>query len=127
MSGRILTVVGFVGTQPEPKKAQNGGRDYVKFRLSSKEYGEQETMWFNVLCYESNAKRALEKIKKGDYVMVTGDLLQSRQGSDGTVVMSSFTWLKQQSAEPVVKQPAEKEEFDFGIDFNSIPEVPYGS
>ena len=120
---RILTITGYVGTLPEAKHGK--GSDYVKFRFSTKEPGESETWWFNVLCYGRDAKIALDKFKKGDYLMITGRMLPPLNDgqTDGTIVMIDFKWLRQETTQP---QESSETDFDFGA-FEDIPEIPFGS
>ena len=122
---RILTATGNVGTLPEAKHGK--GADFVKFRFSTKEYGESDTWWFNVLCYGRDAKIALDKFKVGDYLMVTGRLLPPIKDNqtDGTIIMVDFKWLRQEASQSQQSSDA-VDDFDFGA-FEDIPEIPFGS
>jgi len=120
---RLLVITGYIGTEPEAKHGKSS--DYVKFRFSTKEPGESETWWFNVLCYGHDAKIALDKFKVKDYMQVAGRLLPPLKESQTspTIVLIDFKWLRQDQPQP---QKETKEGFDFDI-FDEIPEIPFGS
>jgi single-stranded DNA-binding protein len=120
---RILQLTGNVGTNPEPKHGKNS--DYVKFRLSSKEFNDSETWWFNVLCYGKLAATVLKNVKVGQPLIVVGKMLQPRNGDkDGTIMMLEFEW--QKTATQETEEKKDDGGFDFDIeDFDSIPEIEF--
>mgnify|MGYP003739294247 CR=1 FL=1 len=120
---RIITMTGLVGTEPEAKHGKSV--DYVKFRFGTKEFGETETWWFNVLCYGKNAKLALDKIKVGDKLFTTGRLLPplgngGSKSNDQTVAMLDFNWITSNEQRPQ-EQATSSFEFD---SFDDIPDEP---
>lgn len=117
---RTITADGRVGTPPEPKHGKK--YDYVKFRLGTKEYGDDETMWFNVLCYDRVARIVMENLKVGNHIMIIGILLQQRRATDDpTIKLLDFKWLNSPKEE---KEEPEDEEFNFG-DWDSYQEIPF--
>lgn len=116
-------MTGLVGTEPEAKHGKSV--DYVKFRFGTKEFGEDETWWFNILCYGKNAKLALDKIKVGDNLFVTGRLLPplsngGAKSNDQTVAMLDFKWIIANERRP---QEAQSSSFEFDS-FDDIPDEP---
>ena len=121
---RIVILTGTVGTAPEAKHGKKS--DFVKFRFATKEPSESETWWFNVLCYGRDATLVRDRVKVKDYMQVTGRLLPplSSNGTDGTIVLLDFKWLKQEIASVTNQPDATKPDFDFGDDFDDIPLIP---
>ena len=67
------TISGYITT---PKLFDKGNNPFLRFMIGhetpvrgSEEY---ETRWITVLCYGKRGQRLAEKLKKGDYVVVTG-------------------------------------------------------
>lgn len=116
---RLLTADGYVGITPEPKRGKNG--DYVKFRLGTKEHSDDETVWYNVIVKGHLAKIVLERVKKGESVVVSGTLLKGRNvNEDDTIMMTEFSWSKAKRTQP---EPQSDDLNDF--DFESYDEIPF--
>jgi single-strand DNA-binding protein len=89
-----VTVKGNLGSDPELKFVKTGRGDtgLVTFSLaytSRERKGEQwvdgETMWFRVVQWGEKAETLVDALTKGDTVIVTGSLKQSKfMGKDGT-------------------------------------------
>ena len=89
-----VTVKGNLGSEPELKFVKTGRGDtgLVTFSLAytpRERKGEQwvdgETMWFRVVQWGEKAETLVDALAKGDTVIVTGSLKQSKfMGKDGT-------------------------------------------
>jgi single-strand DNA-binding protein len=89
-----VTVKGNLGSDPELKFVKTGRGDtgLVTFSLAytpRERKGEQwvdgETMWFRVVQWGEKAETLVDALTKGDTVIVTGSLKQSKfMGKDGT-------------------------------------------
>lgn len=121
MGSRILVMTGRVGTAPE-QKTTRAGTPYTKFRFASQEYGEDKPWWVSILCYDGYlANLVSTRVKKGDYLQVTGELSQPQPGrDDGTLKLTAFAWLNSGGS----RQEAEVtlQAFDMA-DFESLPEI----
>lgn len=75
---RVLTVQGYLGTDPEFKTTKNGST-YATFRLASNEVkdkdanGNQITYWYTVFVWDSALQNFCKVLKKGSSVTVVGD------------------------------------------------------
>ena len=75
---RVLSVQGYLGTDPEFKTTKNGS-SYVTFRLASNEpkdkdaNGNQITYWYTVFVWDSALQNFCKVLKKGSSVTVVGD------------------------------------------------------
>ena len=119
---RIITLTGTVGTAPEAKHGK--GADFVKYRFATKEPNEQDTWWFNILCFGRDAKTVLERVKVKDTMQVTGRLLPPLANqTDGTVVLLDFKWLRLEGSGDKPQEDEQKATFNFGDDFDEIPEI----
>tara|TARA_Y100001970_G_scaffold291099_1_gene427072 strand:- start:1749 stop:2195 length:447 start_codon:yes stop_codon:yes gene_type:complete len=65
------TLVGRLGTKPEPK--QIGSGTAVSFRLAVKDR-RGETVWVGVLCWGQSGEFARQYLDKKDKVLVVGDM-----------------------------------------------------
>jgi|WetSurMetagenome_2_1015567.scaffolds.fasta_scaffold132312_4 single-strand DNA-binding protein len=78
---------GFAGMDPEVKTLENG-KQMIRFSLATSEsYKNQKdewvriTVWHNIVMWDATAESALDKIKKGSFVKLTGKIV-SRQYTD---------------------------------------------
>lgn len=88
---RSMSVMGYVGNDPELKLTQNGSQ-FVTFRLGNSAFGDPKdtngkeiTSWFNVTVYNPQLQKLAQTIKKGSCIDIIGDykdrLYQSKDGS----------------------------------------------
>ena len=88
---RSMSVMGYVGSDPESKLTQNGSQ-FVSFRLGNSAYGDPKdatgkeiTSWFNVTVYNPQLQKLAQTIRKGSCVDIIGDykdrLYQAKDGS----------------------------------------------
>lgn len=70
-----ITVMGFVGRDPEEKFTSNN-KKLVTFPLgiNTSKNGEKLTIWYRINCWEGQCTKLLPYIKKGSCVIVMGDL-----------------------------------------------------
>ena len=84
------TVTGNLGRDPETR-VTNAGKAMASFSVGSSSKGrdgEYETTWVEVTCFEAVAEGVDQNLKKGDKVVVTGNLkletFEKRDGTQGT-------------------------------------------
>lgn len=88
---RSISVMGYVGNDPELKLTQNGSQ-FVTFRLANTAFGDPKdatgkeiSSWFNVTVYNPQLQKLAQTIKKGSCIDIIGDykdrLYQSKDGS----------------------------------------------
>ncbi len=88
---RSMSVMGYVGNDPELKLTQNGSQ-FVTFRLANSAFGDPKdatgkeiSSWFNVTVYNPQLQKLAQTIKKGSCIDIIGDykdrLYQSKDGS----------------------------------------------
>jgi single-strand DNA-binding protein len=88
-----LTVVGWIGTEVRIHHESDGGVPFTTFRLGStrrwfdKQAGvwkDAQTEWFNVKVWRTTAMNAARSLRKGDPVIVQGQLsTEEWVGADG--------------------------------------------
>lgn len=87
-----LTVIGNVGDAPAEKTKTRGGKSVVSFAIAQNTSGidpatgarvQKEPQWFRVTCFGGLGDRVLANIKKGDLLLVSGEL-RSRSYVDKT-------------------------------------------
>lgn len=85
-----LTIIGYVGGDPETRVG-NSGKLFSKFSVGvRRRFDKDTTDWFNVTCFEGNAKFVDAYLKKGNRVAVQGEFQQSSfTGQNGETVK---TW-----------------------------------
>jgi len=78
-----INVIGNLGVDPEQRGSTKDGKPVICFPIAQSmggidpETGEKiqkDPQWFRVSCFGNLAERALLNIKKGDLVLVTGEL-----------------------------------------------------
>lgn len=78
-----INVIGNLGLEPEERGKTKDGHPVVCFAIAqsmssinpvTRERIEREAQWFRVSCFSSLATRALSNLKKGDLILVTGEL-----------------------------------------------------
>lgn len=78
-----ISVIGNLGLEPEERGKTKEGHPVVCFAIAqsmssinpvTRERVEREAQWFRVSCFSSLAIRAISNLKKGDLVLVTGEL-----------------------------------------------------
>lgn len=75
---RTLTVMGYLGGDPEFKSTKNGA-NLVTFRLGNNELGEKDengqpkTVWYTVTVWDGSLYNFCKYLKKGSGVVVGGD------------------------------------------------------
>lgn len=89
-----VTVKGNVGSEPELKFSKSD-KAYVTLSVAytprskqGDEWIDGETMWFRVVQFGARAEATVDAIKKGDSVIVTGEMKQStytdKEGNEKT-------------------------------------------
>jgi single-strand DNA-binding protein len=78
-----ISVKGNLGSDPDLKFSKNNTA-YCNFSLAytprkqvNGEWQDGETMWFKVVAFGTKAEAIADTLKKGDTVLVTGELTQS--------------------------------------------------
>jgi single-strand DNA-binding protein len=91
-SAAQITVIGYVGQDPEIRKL-DGGREVctISIAVSGKTGGDEWTNWYRCSIWRENDIDFIDKyIKKGSYVSVFGDVhsreYRDREGADRTSV-----------------------------------------
>lgn len=84
---QILTIVGFVGDEPQLKYFGDGGA-VCNFSVASSDYAGKDdpkhTTWFRVSVWGARAEAANEYLKKGSGVVVVGRLKSDENGNPRT-------------------------------------------
>lgn len=77
-----VELIGHLGADPEEKKTN--GQAMVKFRMATNESyrnkegnWEENTQWHNIVAFGKVAEETLERLKKGDEVLIRGKLRHS--------------------------------------------------
>ncbi len=78
-----INIIGNLGLDPKERGKIKDGHPVVCFAIAqsvssinpiTRERVEREAQWFRVSCFSSLATRAISNLKKGDLVLVTGEL-----------------------------------------------------
>jgi single-strand DNA-binding protein len=80
-----VEVFGNVGGDPELKQTK-AGDDMVRFTVAStkkQEGRDPVTSWVTVMAFKEQAQMVAERVKKGDRVVVTGNLTVEKYEKDG--------------------------------------------
>jgi single-strand DNA-binding protein len=86
-----VILIGNLGKDPEVKYSQGSGKAVCRFSLavSEKRSGEEQTEWFNIVCFDRTAEIAGEYLAKGRPVYIEGRLqtrkYQDKDGQDRTI------------------------------------------
>lgn len=67
-----INVIGRLGKDPEMRDVQ-GGSVVTNFTIAVNKAKDKPPLWFKVTCWEARAKMAMEYLKKGDQVGVSGN------------------------------------------------------
>ncbi len=79
-----VILIGNLGKDPEMKYGQTSGKAVCRFSLAVSERrggGEEQTEWFNIVCFDRTAEVANEYLSKGRQVYIEGRL-QTRKYQD---------------------------------------------
>ncbi len=79
-----VILIGNLGKDPEMKYGQTSGKAVCRFSLAVNERrggGEEQTEWFNIVCFDRTAEVANEYLTKGKQVYIEGRL-QTRKYQD---------------------------------------------
>lgn len=91
MNETVITVVGYVATEPTERVTAMGAR-VASFRLASTErrfdkklngWRDVSTTFYTVSCWRNTAENALDSVSKGDPVVVHGKLRHSTYEREG--------------------------------------------
>lgn len=97
-----VILVGNLGKDPELKYAQASGKAVCRFSLAvnDRRGGDEQTEWFNIVCFDRTAEVANEYLAKGRMVYLEGRLqtrkYQDQSGQDRymtEVLVSNMTML----------------------------------
>ena len=89
---RTITFDGRLGKDAEVLTARNG-RQYVRFNVANNMFndGNERTDWFDVTCYDQFVvDKKFSFLKKGTYVIVTGQILSKVNVSNGNVYQNHY-------------------------------------
>ena len=95
-----IILLGNLGKDPELKYSQASGKAVCRFSLavSDRRGGEEQTEWFNIVCFDRTAEIANEYLAKGRQVYLEGRLqtrkYQDQNGQDRymtEVIVSNLT------------------------------------
>lgn len=86
---------GFLGSDPE-KKTSKGGKEFYHLNLAShrswqnkeKEW-EERTDWHSLFCWSPRSKRLVEKLKKGQPLLVDGELITFERSTEDDKTIKS--------------------------------------
>lgn len=110
-----VILVGNLGKDPELKYGQASGKAVCRFSLavSDRRGGEEQTEWFNIVCFDRTAEVANEYLSKGRQVYLEGRLqtrkYQDKDGMDRymtEVLVSQMTMLGSRRDGPEDYAPA---------------------
>lgn len=97
-----VILVGNLGKDPELKYGQTSGKAVCRFSLAvnDRRGGDEQTEWFNIVCFDRTAEVANEYLAKGRMVYLEGRLqtrkYQDQNGQDRymtEVLVSNMTML----------------------------------
>ncbi len=80
----FVVVSGNVGTISQGKTGQGVSAYSVLIAVEST---KNTTVWVRVNVYSDLAKKCINKIDKGDYIIVEGELMERRRSVDDTVLI----------------------------------------
>ena len=75
-----INVVGRVGREPESRQAN--GKTVCNFSVAVS-HGRDKTSWFNVTAWGKTAETAIQYLRKGDLVGVSGQHIEESWEKDG--------------------------------------------
>lgn len=80
-----ITITGNVGSEPELKMIKDTTLAEFAFAHTpyTKSKGEGETIWFTVTFWNSKADGVMDAVRKGDRLILVGELTESRWEKDG--------------------------------------------
>lgn len=88
-----LTIIGYVGGDPETRVSASG-KLFSKFSVGvGRRFDKNTTDWFNVTCFENNAKFVDAYLKKGNRVAVQGEFQQSSFTSQSGETVKTWSLL----------------------------------
>ena len=84
---RQITIDGYLATEPKAfENTDKYGIQIVYFTIPTQTYGENNTMWFDVYTPYNLVGPILPYLKKGRYVLVSGDFFEREYtGADGLI------------------------------------------
>ena len=113
-----ITVRGNVGTEPELKFSKNNlafatfSVAYTPRTKKDDQWVDGETMWFRVVQFGTKAEATVDTIKKGDAVLVSGDMKQSTYtDKEGKEKTSMEITVKDVGLIPKFGKPKEQHQF----------------
>lgn len=86
-------ILGHAGRDAEIKT--NGEKQWASFSIAVTDFPDNNTTWYRCSVWGKAAQRAVEKIKKGDTVMVQGKQKWNEKGID--VSVTDWQWIKSSS------------------------------
>lgn len=79
-----VTIVGTLGGEPELRFSQSGKAGCTLSVCENRKRGEEtEAHWYDVQCWGRLAENVAESLRKGDRVIVSGQLEQRKWEKDG--------------------------------------------
>ena len=88
---RLITIDGRLGGDAEVVTTKDG-KKYVRFTIANNTFsnGQEETEWFDVSCYNPYYVENVDKLKKGRYVFVCGDIKSKVNVNNNTVYLNHY-------------------------------------
>ena len=79
----MITITGNIGREPELRFTQSGTAvANFSVAVTRKRGNDEETSWFNVVCFKEQAENASECLVKGQRVIVVGKMQQRNWETD---------------------------------------------
>lgn len=95
-SGNTITILGHLGRDPERREYDGGS--VVSFSVAVSYYAKPEpkSAWFNVSVWGAAGDRAMQYLKKGSLVFLTGELRPREYWKDGktrtSLDVNCYSW-----------------------------------
>jgi single-strand DNA-binding protein len=117
-SGNTITILGHLGRDPERREYDGGS--VVSFSVAVSYYAkpENKTAWFNVSVWGAVGDRAMQYLKKGSLVFLSGELRPREYEKDGktrtSLDVNCYSWTfasaKPEQQEKHEAQPTQEED-----------------
>lgn len=82
-------LIGRVGNDASVEKSKNG-REFIKFSLATQEYNEKETVWMNIVSFNSDIIKMVSYYKKGTLLCVMGELKVNKFVNKENITVTSL-------------------------------------
>lgn len=124
-----FTLLGRMVKDPELLYGAQSNKAYCRFSLAvERKYGEKKTDFFDLIAFDKKAETLAKYAKKGDQILVSGNLQQDTQEVDGKkrntvkLAVSDFDFIHSKSDKFPVSSAESQKETTKRDDFMDIPE-----